>query len=58
MPQLVMTSCVREVSLALVVVSAAALGSTRPMALPDQPVPPPEVPEQLYQSATGGHRYV
>ena len=54
MPQLVITSCFRTVSLALVVLSAAALGSTRPMELPDRHVPLPEVPELVIPSLMEG----
>lgn len=58
MPQLVITSCFRTVSLALVVLSAAALGSTRPMELPDRHVPLPEVPELVIPSPMEGGPYV
>lgn len=54
MPQLVITSCFRALSLALVVLSAAALGSTRPMELPDRHVPLPEAPELVIPSAMEG----
>jgi len=56
MPQLVITSCFRTLSLLVVVMSAAALGSARPMELPDRHVPPPETPELVITSLTeGGH---
>jgi len=43
--------------MALVVLSAAALGSTRPMELPDRHVPMPEAPELVIQLLSqGGHR--
>lgn len=58
MPQLVMTSCFRTLSLALVVLSAAALGSTRPMELPDRQVLLPETPELVVPSANKGGPHV
>ncbi len=54
MPQLVITSCFRRLSLALVVLSAATLGSTRPMELPDRHIPLPEAPELVIPSAMEG----
>ena len=39
---------------ALVVLSAAALGSTRPMELPDRHVPLPEAPELVIPSTQVG----
>lgn len=58
MPRLVITSCLRMLSLALVVVSAAALGSTRPMELPDRHIPLPETPELVIPSLMQGGRCV
>lgn len=58
MPQLVITSCFRMLSLTLVVLSAAALGSTRPMELPDRHIPFPETPELVIPSLMEGGRCV
>ncbi|WP_417531800.1 hypothetical protein [Marinobacter lipolyticus] len=54
MPQLVITSCLRTLSLTLVVLSAAALGSTRPMELPDRHIPLLEAPELVIPSTMEG----
>ncbi|MBD3657192.1 hypothetical protein [Marinobacter sp.] len=56
MPQLVITSCFRALLLWAVVMSAAALGSTRPMELPDRHTPMPETPELVISSLTEGVR--
>lgn len=57
MPQLVITSGFRMVSLLLVVLSAAVLGSTRPMELPDRHIPLPETPELVIPPLSeGGYR--
>nr|BBJ05319.1 hypothetical protein YBY_31680 [Marinobacter nauticus] len=40
--------------LTAVVMSAAALGSTRPMELPDRHTPLPETPELVISSLIGG----
>lgn len=54
MRQLVITSCLRTLSLTLVVLSAAVLGSTRPMELPDRQIPLPEAPELVIPSVLEG----
>lgn len=54
MPQLVITSCVRAVLLSAVVISAAALGSTRPMGLPDRHIALPETPALVIESMIAG----
>ncbi|TBW58151.1 hypothetical protein EZI54_04665 [Marinobacter halodurans] len=47
MPQLVITSGPRRLSLALVVLSAAVLGSARPIDIPDRYTPPAETPDLI-----------
>lgn len=57
MPKLVITSCSRALLLGAMVMSAAALGSTRPMELPNRHVPLPETSELVISSLTEGVRY-
>ncbi|RBW48703.1 hypothetical protein [Marinobacter sp. F3R11] len=58
MPRLVITSCFRVLSVLLVGISAAAMGSARPMELPDRHVQPPETPELVILSEAGGGLHV